>query len=83
MTKMETMDNITFHRHIHQWRELFQHHHIGYTRTTLVVCDQCEKQGRESIRHLEEKDTREFRRQIKHGIKPRFRGNELIIYTWE
>lgn len=75
------MKDRTFPRHIHQWRELLPRG--GHERTTFVVCDQCEKQRRDSVLHLNAKATAEFRRQVRHGIKPRFDRNVLIGRIWK
>lgn len=75
------MKDRTFPRHIHQWRELLPRGR--YERTTFVVCNLCEKQEHDSVRYLDRSATTEFRRQIKHGIKPHFRGNALIGYNWK
>lgn len=75
------MRNRTFPRHIHQWHELLPRG--DYAHTTFVVCDLCEKNKRDSVRYLGREATAEFRRQIRHGIKPRFDKSGLIGYIWK
>ena len=69
------------HRHRHEWRELLQRG--GHDRTAFVICDKCENEGRDTAMYLSTSATSEFRRQIKHGIKPRFIKNVLIARNWK
>jgi len=61
------------------WREFLSRG--DHSRTTFVTCDLCDK--KDNVKYLDSKATAEFRRQIKHGIKPRFMSDGLVPYDWE
>ena len=74
------MRDRTFPRHVHVWLELLPRG--DGARTTFVVCDLCEKIGHDTVKYLDSRATAEFRRQIKHGIKPRFVRDGLVPVEW-
>ena len=72
------MRDTTFPRHVHVWREVG-----NVTDTTaLVECYKCESNLRASATFLFPKVAREFRRQIKRGVKPRFVRDGLVPVDW-
>ena len=76
----DTVRDRTFPKHVHQWVEFLPRKH---ERTTFVICELCAKNNRDNMLYLGREATAEFRRQIKAGIKPRFKNGRLIGYAWE
>ena len=81
MAKQKRRDT-TFPRHVHVWREMLIRECDSTDRTIFVMCDKCEELDRESLKYLDSSATAEFRRQVKHGLKPRFVRDGLVPVEW-